>query len=267
MTTATAKQIRKNTKATLDSMIQAIKGEVQAFTGHLAAVTRDTTNLAPLVSAAFKRYKEENASATKLDFMKFFATKEQLASWPESDNAAKAPGSLTQSLFNGVEYLFRRAGQLERIAMLEAARDQIIAAAEVQAKIAAKEQGLKGEEFDAFVQASKEAALTGGGTTHRVTQDEIAGMIWNGWYSNLDDYDVFEKFVGDLLGLKYSANTVTSVLERAAGKIMETQQALTAQAPPVETPAAPPAPAVHVPAAHIPVPQRPTIPFRQHKVA
>ena len=249
-------KIMKNAQKTLVTMIAKIRLDVQAYTTNLAGIGRDTTKLAPLVAAAFAKFQEEKPTSTKLDFMKLLATKEQLVSWPENDQAAKAAGSATQALFNGVEYLLRRAKTMERIAALEAARDQILRDAEAKGNAKVAELKLAGKEADELVQSYREEAL-GVHTRKRITQDEIAEVIYEGWYANMDDFDVFKGFVQQLLALKYAEATATTILEKAEAKIALTQTALEAKAVLAEQP---------VVAAHVEVaqPTRHTIPFRRH---
>ncbi len=259
------KIMKNNTQKTLVTMIAKIRLDVQAYTTNLAGIGRDTTKLAPLVAAAFARFQEEKPDSTKLDFMKLFATKEQLVSWPENDQAAKAAGSATQALFNGVEYLLRRAKTMERITALEAARDQILLDAVTKGKVQAAEMGLKGEEAEKLIQSYRIKAL-GANTRKTVTQDEIAQVIYDGWYANMDEFDVFKIFVQQLLALKYAEATVTAILEKAEAKIALTQTALEANAVLAEKPAV----TAHVevaPALAAPATVIHTIPFRRHIAA
>ncbi len=249
---------KHDTPKTLDSMVAKIKTEVQAFAANLAGIGKNTTKLAPLVAAAFARYKEEDKSATKLAFMRFFATKEQLAAWPEDDLTAKAPGSATQALFNGVEYLLRRAVTMERIVALEANRAQVLAAAEAKAKAQIKEMGLKGEDAENLIQSYRTEAL---GSTARktVTKDEIAQIIYDGWNSELDDFEVFKTFVQQILALKYAEETAKTILEKAETKIAEAQE----KGGLVEEAAIP----VQLEVQAATIPARATIPFSRHRAA
>jgi hypothetical protein len=252
---------------TLDAMIVRIKSDVQNFALHMSAVARDTVRLAPLVAAAFKRFQEENSGATKLDFIRLFAKPDQLANWPATDLEAKTPGSPTQALFNSVEYLMRRAGQINRQHQAEIQRQQVIAQATDEGTRLAKEQGLKGEAAATFVETHKMNALAEIGTGRAISAstDEIADIIAEGWNSDLDDYEVYEKLMARLLSLKYAARTVDTILDRAQERIVAEQASTTTETeapnPELPTEAVPPVP-TQLPAAAT---ARPTIPFRRHR--
>lgn len=91
-----------------ETLIAEIRDNIRAFAADLSRVVCMTADLAPRTFAAYERFKGENPDRTKLDFVKCFASREQIARWPSTDKEAKAPGSPTQALFNAVEYLLRR---------------------------------------------------------------------------------------------------------------------------------------------------------------
>lgn len=254
------KKVNSQVATTLDAMIAKIRNDVQAFAANMAGIMRDTERLAPQVLAAFDKFREDNSRATKLDFIKLLATKEQLAGWPETDQQAKTPGHPVQALFNSVEYLLRRANQVKKTEQLEQERERILAEAEVAAKLEVKRLGMKGEEADTYIAKAKEAAIAPVQSA-RMTQDQIAEVICSGWYSNLDDFEIFAGFCAKLLQLKYSENTVTGVLSKAEALIVKIQE----QPNPAET-AVVPSPAAPVVQPIQPI-QRPTIPFRRHVAA
>lgn len=228
----------RTTRTTLDNMIAKIKTDVQAFAENMAAVTRDTARLAPLVAQAFERYKDEVGAdnATKLGFIKLFATPEQLATWPETDRAAKTPGAATQALFNSIEYLLRRAGQIAKAQELQAQRERIHAEATVLGRKEAKARGLKTEEeVDALIAEKEHNLLQAAGLmVERATQEDVVEIILNGWMTDLDEYDNFAAFVAQLLMLKYAENTVTTIMQKAQKLIAETQESAAESPPQVE---------------------------------
>lgn len=251
----------KHAPKTLDAMINKIKSDVQTFASQAAEVSASSRKLAPLVAAAYARFTEENQGARKLDFMKLFATPEQLEAWPGTDQEAKAPGSITQALFNGVEYLLRRANQLARIEKAETAREQALAQVEKDAREIAKERGLKGEEVTNLIEQAKTEALKEMASSNRLTAEDISDVIVDGWFAELDEFEVFESFVARILGLKYSERTTNNILVKAQEKILQMQEQETEkEAPPAPAPAQP----VHT---EHRTEHRPTIPFRRHAAA
>lgn len=237
-----AKRMRKPVELDAAGMVAKIKTQVQAYASTFAQVQRDTPKLALLVSAAFMQLKKENERATKLDFCQLFATKEQLVDWPEKDMDAKAPGSPVQSLFNGIEYLLSKARRLTKLAENELAQKDVLDEATRNAKHEIVVKGLKGEDAKAYIETAKSAALatlTGTSKSTRVPQEDVAQIIHQMWYSELDDFEVFKTFVSQLLALKYADATVVSIVSKA--EILIAAEQVKEDTPVAEQPAALPA--------------------------
>jgi len=231
----------------LTVLVAKIRTDVQHFADSMSNLTRDTDKLAPMVAAAFAEYQKAFPEGTKLGFMKYFATEEQAKSWPETDLQAKAPGNPVQGLFNSIEYLLRRAVQLQRQAEFDAKVEAARAEAEKRAIAEAKAKGLRGQEADLYVNRAKEEATanlippTSGG---RPSQEGVIALIEEGWNSDLDNWETFMQFISRLLAVKYSEKTVANIMDRVSVDIAGQQQEEvatvvaqnpTAPAPTVET--------------------------------
>ncbi len=214
-------------------MVAKIKSEVQAFASGLVEVTCNTLSLAPKVAEAYAAFVAKDDANTKLDFCKLFASKEQLVGWPESDKAAKAPESKVQALFNGIEYLLRKAPSIAKTEKRNIERQVAVDNAVKEARVLAKTQNLKGEELEQFIANAKANALSSfspsaGRGRHSV--DKIAETIQDAWYSEMDDYDVFSAFCTKMLKLKYSDKTAISIVAAATAKIAAIQAEVEAKA-------------------------------------
>lgn len=256
MTTRITRKTRKPVELDAAGMVSKIRQDVQSFISSLSGVQRDTQRLAPLVAEAYVQYKKENTDGTKLLFFKLFATEEQAKSWPETDLDAKAPGAPTQALFNGMEYLLRKAGQMAKAQEIQETVEKTVREAEANARKEGKLKHLKGADLDNYVTQAREAALAtlAGPQASRMSQDELVEAVYNGWYADLEDWEVFSQFVASMLLLKYSETTVTSIINKASDRIKAEQEQV--ETPPAEQPAAA---ATQTPGA--------AIPFRRHIAA
>ena len=222
MTTKIRKRGKKaGITGNLNNMIAAIKTQVQAFATHLSSVVRDSEALAPQVAAAFQKFRAD-VKGTRLEFLKLLATKEQLAEWPKTDMEAKAVGSPIQSLFNSVDYLLRKAAAMKRDDALQLKIDNAAKDAAQHAAKEGKARGLAGPELELYIAKAEQDAVDAiTRQPARVAQDDVSGLILQGWDSDLDDFDTFVEFVAAILSLKYSAKTV----EKIVGKARETVEA------------------------------------------
>lgn len=222
---------------TLEGLVTKIRKDVQAFASSLVGIQRETETLAPLVAEAFTLFKAANADATKLNFIRLFATKEQLLNFPDTDMAAKMPGSPVQALFNSIEYLMRRATQLKNTEADAVKLETTVAEVGKTAAVEAASKGLKGDEADIYVRSAQQDVIEASGHKPRTSIDDIANVIHDGWYSDLAEAEVFFMFCVKILMLKFSQNTANSIIEKARGLIVATQAAQAPPIPPTPAPA------------------------------
>jgi len=261
-TTKVTRKPRRSQAKTLDNLIAQIRTDVQSYASALSGVTRDTDRLAPLTAAAYVQFQASFPEGTKLEFMRYFATEDQLKAWPETDAQAKIPGGPVQALFNSIEYLLRRATQIHREHehQMEVARVRDEAA--VVAMGTGKAKGMKGAELESFVNTAKEEAtrtLLASHSSAKVSQEEVVTVIEEMWTSDLDDFTVFSKLISRLLSVKYSEKTVSSILAKVTDDLV--LQEATVEAKPVVEAPAPPPPVVAPTAETTKV--TPAVPFRR----
>jgi hypothetical protein len=188
-------------------------------------VTADTERLAPLVTEAYVMFQQQHGEgATKLEFCKLFATKEQLDVWPETDRKAKEAGSPIKALFNGIDYLIRRAKQLETIHARQEEAHKLMREAEDKVRLQLNGQTLTDEELDAKIKEAQAEAVKGLKQSARTSIDDVIETVFRGWQMDLDTFDTFAEYTKELLGLKYSEAAVTRIIDDVRDMALEAEK-------------------------------------------
>lgn len=196
---------RNTAKPRLDAMITELRNEIQKFTPEMEGLRQHTKALAPKIADAFSLFMRVHPEGTKLTFIKLFATEEQLKAFPQTDREAKAANSPVKSLFNSVDYLIREARRMDNMDSGHGRKRKKVAAA-----------------------------------NGRSTEEQVADLVYQGWYADLDNFATFAKYTGQLLSLKFADTTIQTILKAVSERLQkeqtQPQQVPTAAATPAAIP-------------------------------